>query len=95
MLIAELHLPRLPTVHFVIFLSRWHWLSCVYLSEAQLGALAIVTDPSWHQIVAMSLSLSAVALAAIAQILKTKFERSYKRYYLCHTKQNHQPKHNR
>jgi phenylpropionate dioxygenase-like ring-hydroxylating dioxygenase large terminal subunit len=44
-----------------------------------LGALAIVTDHSWHQIVAMSLSLSAVALAAIAQIVKTKFERSYKR----------------
>jgi hypothetical protein len=45
-----------------------------------MAALAIVTEHSWHQIVAMSLSLSAVALAAIAQILKTKFERSYKRY---------------
>jgi hypothetical protein len=45
-----------------------------------LGALAIVTDHSWHQIVAISLSLSAVALAAIAQIVKTKFERSYKRH---------------
>jgi hypothetical protein len=45
-----------------------------------LGALAIVTDHSWHQIVAMSLSLSAVALAVVAQIVKTKFERSYKRH---------------
>lgn len=45
-----------------------------------LGALAIVTDHSWYQIVAMSLSLSAVALAAIAQIVKTKFERSYQRH---------------
>jgi phenylpropionate dioxygenase-like ring-hydroxylating dioxygenase large terminal subunit len=45
-----------------------------------LGALAIVTDHSWHQMVAMSLSLSAVALAVVAQIVKTKFERSYKRH---------------
>jgi hypothetical protein len=45
-----------------------------------LGALAIVTDHSWHQIVAISLSLSAVALAVVAQIVKTKFERSYKRH---------------
>jgi len=43
-----------------------------------LGALAIVTDHSWHQTVAMSLSLSAVALAVVAQIVKTKLERSYK-----------------
>jgi phenylpropionate dioxygenase-like ring-hydroxylating dioxygenase large terminal subunit len=50
--------------------------------EAQiaLGALAIVTDHSWYQIVAMSLSLSAVALAVVAQIVKTKFERSYQRH---------------
>lgn len=45
-----------------------------------LAALAIVTDRSWYQIVAMSLSLSAVSLAVIAHILKTKFERSYQRH---------------
>jgi hypothetical protein len=44
-----------------------------------MAALAIVTDSSWHQIVAISLSLSAVALAVVAQIIKTKFERSYNR----------------
>lgn len=44
-----------------------------------LFALAILTDHSWYQIVAISLSLSAVALAVVAQIVKTKFERSYKR----------------
>lgn len=44
-----------------------------------MAALAIVTDSSWHQIVAVSVSLSAVALAVVAQIIKTKFERSYKR----------------
>lgn len=32
-----------------------------------LGALAIVTDHSWYQIVAISLSLGAVALAVVAQ----------------------------
>lgn len=44
-----------------------------------LFALAIVTDHSWHQILAVSLALSAVSLAVIAQIVKTKFERSYQR----------------
>ena len=44
-----------------------------------MAALAIVTDSSWHQIVAISVSLSAVALAVVAQIIKTKFERSYNR----------------
>ena len=45
-----------------------------------LGALAIVTDHSWYQLVVMSLSLSAVAVAVVAQIVKTKFERSYQRH---------------
>ncbi len=44
-----------------------------------LAALAIVTDGSWIQILAVSASLSATALAAVAQKVKTKFERSYTR----------------
>lgn len=44
-----------------------------------LAALAIITDHSWLQFVAMSLSLSAVTLAVVAQVVKTKFEDSYKR----------------
>ncbi|HAA26949.1 MAG TPA: (2Fe-2S)-binding protein [Cyanobacteria bacterium UBA8553] len=45
-----------------------------------LFSLAIVTDSFEMQIAAVSASLGAVALAVIAQIVKTKFERSYKRH---------------
>ncbi|MBW4457029.1 MAG: Rieske 2Fe-2S domain-containing protein [Nostoc indistinguendum CM1-VF10] len=44
-----------------------------------LTALAIVTDGFGHEVAAVSASLSAVALAAVVQIVKTRFERSYKR----------------
>ena len=42
-----------------------------------LAALAIVTDVSWIQIVAVSASVSSAALAAVAQKVKTKFEGSH------------------
>lgn len=45
-----------------------------------LAAFAIVTDGSWIQILGVSASLSAVALAVVAKKFKTKFERSYIRH---------------
>ncbi len=42
-----------------------------------LAAFAIVTDDSWIQILGVSASLSATALAVVAEKVKTKFERSY------------------
>ena len=42
-----------------------------------LAALAILSDVSWVSFVAVSASLSAVALAFVAQKLTTKFELSY------------------
>ena len=45
-----------------------------------LFATAILLDTSRIQIVAVSLSLSAVIIASLAQILKTKFELSYTRH---------------
>ncbi|NEQ24808.1 MAG: Rieske 2Fe-2S domain-containing protein, partial [Microcoleus sp. SIO2G3] len=46
-----------------------------------LFALAIVTDGSGMQIAAVSASLGAVALAAIAENVKTRFEHSYTRHF--------------
>ncbi len=45
-----------------------------------LFALAIVTDGSAMQIAAVSSSLLALALAVVAEKIKTKFERSYTRH---------------
>ncbi|MBR8833051.1 MAG: Rieske 2Fe-2S domain-containing protein [Stigonema ocellatum SAG 48.90 = DSM 106950] len=45
-----------------------------------LAALAILTDNSWISPVAVSASLSALALAFATQKVKTKFERSYTRH---------------
>ena len=45
-----------------------------------LAGFAIVTDGSWIQILGVSASLSAAALAAVAEKVKTKFERSYTRH---------------
>jgi hypothetical protein len=42
-----------------------------------LAALAIVTDASGMQIAAVSASLTAVAMATVAQKIKIQFERSY------------------
>ncbi|HEY9614861.1 Rieske 2Fe-2S domain-containing protein [Allocoleopsis sp.] len=45
-----------------------------------MAALAIVTDAFWGRIGALSASVSAVALAFIAEKVKTRFERSYERH---------------
>lgn len=44
-----------------------------------LAGVAIVADASWMQIVTVAAALSVVALAALTQKAKTKFERSYTR----------------
>jgi phenylpropionate dioxygenase-like ring-hydroxylating dioxygenase large terminal subunit len=43
-------------------------------------ALGIITEGSWSQIAAVSVSLSAVAMAAVLGKVKTHFERSYTRH---------------
>jgi len=45
-----------------------------------MAALAILTDGSWGQIVAVSTSVLAVLLAVVADKAKTKFERFYTRH---------------
>ena len=45
-----------------------------------LAALAILSDRDWWQLVAVSASLLAVALAVVAEKLKIKFEQSYTRH---------------
>lgn len=45
-----------------------------------MAFLAMIADNFWNQIGAVSASLLAVALAVVAQKVKTKFERSYTRH---------------
>jgi hypothetical protein len=52
----------------------------VVATAIALFALALVTDGSAMQIAAVSSSLLALALAVVAQKVKTKFERSYTRH---------------
>jgi formate-dependent nitrite reductase cytochrome c552 subunit len=44
-----------------------------------MAVFAIITDSFWNQIGAVSASLLAVALAVVAEKVKTNFERSYTR----------------
>ena len=65
--------------------NRAYWLT-IRLKQMLVGmaialaAFAIVTDGSWIQILGVSASLSAAALAVVAEKVKTKFERSYTRH---------------